>query len=72
MVDVSGILGALHEIQGQPQDVPIIAAHQFLESRTAAGLRFRNQDPLVKVGQRDHRGQGGICATRATVVISQS
>src|SRR6266550_7606137 len=34
LVDVSGILGALHEIQGQPQDVPIIAAHQFLESRT--------------------------------------
>src|SRR6266550_2614844 len=71
LVDVPGVFGALHEIQSQAQDVPVEAAHQFLESRTTARLRFRNQGPLVEVGQGDHRGQGGVCATRATVVIGQ-
>jgi len=72
LVDVAGVLGALHEIQRQAQNVPVEAAHQFLESSTTARLRFRNQGPLVEVGQGDHRGQGGVCATRATVVIGQS
>src|SRR5216684_4216288 len=72
LVDVPGVLGALHQVQRQAQDVPVEAAHQFLESRTAARLRFRDQGPLVDVGQRDHRGQGGVRATRATVVIGQS
>src|SRR6266566_504409 len=56
LVDVAGILGPLHEIQGQAQDIAVVAANQFLESGTVSRLRFRHQHPLVKVGQGGHRG----------------
>src|SRR3981189_3715788 len=50
LIDVPRVLGTLHEIESQAQDVPVEAAHQFLESRAAARLRFRDQGPLVEVG----------------------
>src|SRR5438445_2454513 len=39
LVNVPGVLGALHEIQRQTEHVAVVAAHQFLESCTAACLR---------------------------------
>ena len=72
LIYVPGVLGPLHQVQRQAQHVPVEAAHQFLESRAAARLRFRDQRSLVEVGQGDHRGQDGVCATRATVIIGQS
>ncbi len=56
LINVPSILGAFHEIERQAQHVAVMAAHQFLESRAAARLCFRNQGPLVEVGQGDHRG----------------
>src|SRR5207302_5737571 len=43
LVNVPGVLWPLHEVQRQAQDVPVEPAHQFLESRAAARLRFRDQ-----------------------------
>ncbi len=51
LVDVPGVFGALHQIERQPQHVTVVAAHQFLESRAAAGLCYRDQGPLIEVGQ---------------------
>src|SRR5205807_860829 len=60
LIYVPGVLGPLHQVQRQAQHVPVEAAHQFLESRAAARLRFRDQRSLVEVGQGDHRGQDGV------------
>ncbi len=56
LIDVAGVLGPLHEIEGQAQDIAVIPANQFLESGAVSRLRFRHQHPLVKVGQGSHRG----------------
>src|SRR5229473_692266 len=58
LINVARVLGTLHQIQRQPQHVAVIAAHQFLESSAASGLRLRDYAALVKLGQSSHRGQG--------------
>jgi len=56
LIDVAGVFGPLHEVQGEAQNVAVETANEFLESATVTRLRLRHQCPLIKVGQRGHRG----------------
>ncbi len=51
LINVARVLGTLHQIQRQPQHVPVIPAHQFLERSTVPRLRLRDYAALVKLGQ---------------------
>jgi hypothetical protein len=59
LVDVTGVLGTLHQVQREAQHVAVVAAHQLLEGSAAACLGFSHQTSIVKLGQRSHRGQSG-------------
>ena len=72
LINVPGVLGALHQVESQPQHVPIIAANQFLESSAISHLRFLNQGALVEVGQRGHRGQGSFGIAGPAGIIRKS
>src|SRR6266852_7221326 len=72
LINVARVLGTLHQIQRQPQHVAVIAAHQFLESSAASGLRFRDYAALVKLGQSTHRGQGAVSGSAEHTCQSQS
>src|SRR5438067_703452 len=62
---------ALSLMKRQAKDITVEAAYQFLKSGPVASLRFRHQSSLVEIGQRGHRGKGGVRAARATVIVGQ-
>jgi hypothetical protein len=47
LVNVACVFRPLHQVKGQPQNVPVVAVNKLLESRAAAGLSFRHQGALV-------------------------
>src|ERR1700676_31309 len=64
LINVSGVLWPLHQVQRQPQDVAVVAAHQFLKRSAATRLRLCHQRPFLEVRQRGHRGQGCVSTAR--------
>src|SRR6202521_5063361 len=71
LINVAGIFRALHQVEGQPQNVAVIAAHEFLESRSAATLRLGDEGPFVKLGKRSHRSHGGFSTARPAGFIGK-
>src|SRR5258705_1011272 len=63
LIDVAGVFGALHQVQGKAQDVAVIASDKLLKRKAAAGLSFLDKGALFKMGQRVHRCQR--CTTGA-------
>ncbi len=47
LINVPRVFRALHQVQRQPQHIPVEAVHKLLESRTVAGLSFRHEGALV-------------------------
>src|SRR5438309_1313521 len=54
LIGVSSILGGAQYIERQPQHLPIVAAHEQLESGTVTGLRPLNKRPVI-CGRKDRR-----------------
>src|SRR5580704_3362672 len=52
LVDVPGILGTMNQIEGQPQNLSIIAMHQLLECQTIARLRIADETLLFSNPRR--------------------
>src|SRR6202021_283719 len=52
LVDVPGILGTMNQIEGQPQNLSIIAMHQLLECQTIARLRIAHETLLFSNPRR--------------------
>lgn len=50
LVNVPSVFGALHQVQCQPQHVSIVPANQFLERRSASGLRLFDDNPFLCFG----------------------
>ncbi len=57
LIDVAGVFGALHQVQGQAQDVAVVSTHKLLKRKAAAGLSFLDKGALFKMDQRGPRCQ---------------
>src|SRR5262249_12695873 len=47
LINVARVFGALHQVQRQPQHIPVVAANQLLKSGTVACLSLSYKCPLV-------------------------
>ena len=65
LINIARVFRPLHQVQRQPQHVPVVLAHQFLESGAIARLGLGYQGPLIEVGQRGHRSESGAGAARS-------
>jgi hypothetical protein len=50
LVDVASVFGALHKVEGQAEDVAVIAANEFFEGGSVARLGALDQDALIEAG----------------------
>src|SRR5258708_20055201 len=55
LIDVAGVFGALHQVQGKAQDVAVIAADKLLKRKAAAGLSFLDKGALFQMDPRGPR-----------------
>ena len=71
LVDVTGVLGALHQVQGQAQDVAVITPDQLLEREAATGLSFLDKGALFKMGQGCPRRQRSTRGAGPAAIVCQ-
>src|SRR5580704_17831436 len=69
LVDVTSVLGALHQVQGEAKDVAVVTADKLLEREPAAGLGFLDKGALFKLGQRGPRCQRGTLGAGPAAIV---
>ena len=61
LIDVAGIFGLVQNVQGDSQDVAVVAVHQLFKRFAVAALRAFDQGALIGRSQaapRDSQGRG--------------
>src|SRR6266852_4860299 len=70
LVDVAGVLGALHQVQGETKDVAVVAADQLLEREPTAGLGFLDKSALFNLDQGGPRCQRCTWGAGLAAIVS--